>query len=65
MEDLKCPQCEGLVMQKVESSRDKKVVLDVCPGCGNFWLDGGEIQAIQQDSLLVLFADAFRWSRQA
>lgn len=64
MESLKCPQCEGQVMEKVESSRDRKVILDVCPGCGNIWLDAGEISAIQQDSLLVLLTDAFRWNRK-
>ena len=64
MKELHCPQCPGPVkMDKVESQRDKKVVLDVCPQCRNIWLDAGEKEAIQQDSFLNLLVDTFRFSR--
>ncbi len=62
---LQCPQCPGMVqMAKVESSRDRKVIMDTCPECKNIWLDGGEITAIQQESLPMLLLDCLRWSRQ-
>jgi len=57
---MQCPACAGgVVMQKVESSRDTKVVMDVCPTCKHVWLDGGEHEAIERDSLLALLRDYF------
>lgn len=63
---LHCPACAGSVeMDKVANERDAKVVMDVCPQCHNIWLDGGELEAIQRDSLLTLVVDAYRWDRKA
>jgi len=60
-EPLACPQCEDVVMEKVGTMRDKKVVLDTCPNCHKFWLDGGEMEAIQEESLVALVASLLRW----
>lgn len=58
---LDCPECEGPIpMRKVRSSRDARVVLDHCDHCGGVWLDGNELRAIQEDSLLALAADFWR-----
>jgi Zn-finger nucleic acid-binding protein len=63
-EQLHCPKCEGqVVMDKLTSERDKKVIMDVCPKCKNIWLDGGEVKAIQQDSFATLIVDTVRWLR--
>jgi len=64
METLNCPQCDpSPPMEKVENERDRKVVMDVCPNCKNIWLDGGEKEAIQQEGLGALIADAVHWMR--
>lgn len=55
---LDCPECQVKVkMAKVSSARDDQVVLDQCGRCGGVWLDGNELRAIQQDSLLTLLSD--------
>lgn len=57
---MKCPQCEGgVLMKKVVSPRDSNVIMDVCPTCQHVWLDHGEREAIQQDSVMVLVRDFF------
>lgn len=57
---LACPQCEGgVAMDKVISKRDDKVVMDVCPKCHNVWLDRGEREAIEQQSLIDLMGSFF------
>jgi len=43
--------------------RDANVVMDVCHPCAKAWLDGGEIAAIQTDSLAASVANLFRWVR--
>ncbi|MBN2370523.1 MAG: zf-TFIIB domain-containing protein [Vicinamibacteria bacterium] len=62
---LKCPQCpDGPVMEKVESHEDRRVVMDLCPVCKGVWLDGGELQAIQQDGALSALIKLRRWLQQ-
>ncbi len=54
---LGCPQCEGHPeMRRFRSSRDERVLVDGCETCGGVWLDGGELRAIQQESLPALAA---------
>ena len=58
---LDCPECENpKPMKKMRSERDARVVLDHCEECGGVWLDGKELQAIQQDSLLALVGNFLR-----
>lgn len=55
---LFCPRCRPrLLMDKVLSKRDQRVVMDVCPGCKGVWLDYGELEAIQSKGLLAALAD--------
>lgn len=56
---LTCPAC-AITMEKVTSERDAKVIMDYCPKCQHTWLDGGEIKALQTDSLLANLASLFR-----
>jgi uncharacterized protein len=41
---LACP-ADGTIMVKRDFGA---AVLDACPACGGFWLDGGEIAALKQ-----------------
>jgi len=43
-------------MRKMRSAREHRVLLDACDVCGGVWLDGGELRAIQQESLPALAA---------
>ena len=46
---LKCPRCENRTLEKVVFMKYSKIVLDHCRQCGGFWLDGGELDLINQD----------------
>ena len=56
---LTCPAC-AITMDKATSERDAKVVMDHCPKCKHTWLDGGEIEAMQTESLLSNLVSLFR-----
>jgi Zn-finger nucleic acid-binding protein len=56
---LNCPGC-GKPMEKHTSTRDAKVIIDACGTCHQVWLDGGEIDAIQTESLVALVGGLFR-----
>jgi len=42
-----CPRCAGVVMMRHYYSVRHQVVVDQCAGCGGFWLDAGEYEAIR------------------
>ncbi|HVE86073.1 MAG TPA: zf-TFIIB domain-containing protein [Myxococcales bacterium] len=61
---LFCPRCAGpprMLMDKVVSSRDKRVVMDVCGQCHGVWLNHGELEAIQQKGLMAALADVLKF----
>jgi len=61
-----CPACPGKVpMSKSRSRRDRKVTIDACPECHGIWLDRGELEAIQQEGLLVALKNFFGWLGEA
>jgi Zn-finger nucleic acid-binding protein len=37
--------------------------MDLCRSCSKVWLDGGEIAAIQAESLVSTVGNLFRWMR--
>lgn len=43
-----CPKCAGITMRQHQFSREKPVLVDECPNCGGFWLDGGELAEIRR-----------------
>ncbi|MCP5523610.1 MAG: zf-TFIIB domain-containing protein [Verrucomicrobiales bacterium] len=42
-----CPR-DGRLLMRVHSTRNPRLVVDVCPGCRGLWLDGGELTALLQ-----------------
>lgn len=40
-----CP-ADGAVMAKVDFNIYTDIILDYCPSCGGFWLDGGELERV-------------------
>jgi Zn-finger nucleic acid-binding protein len=59
LKPLSCPAC-AVTMEKVKSDRDAKVIMDHCPQCKHTWLDRGEIEAMQTESLLSNLVSLFR-----
>jgi Zn-finger nucleic acid-binding protein len=48
-EPIECPGCRGGDMQKVEFNIHTGIVLDYCPACEGFWLDGTELDRINDE----------------
>lgn len=46
-QQIKCPNCDDVVMMRHFFSVKKEVEVDECPGCGGFWLDAGELAKIR------------------
>ena len=44
-----CPRCNGVDLDKVFFIGYSDILLDRCPNCGGFWLDGGELQKINKE----------------
>ncbi len=42
-----CPSCETVVMSRHDFTTRFEIEVDECPGCGGFWLDHGELEAIR------------------
>jgi Zn-finger nucleic acid-binding protein len=59
LEGLHCPSCNNL-MEKHEHPRDQKVIMDFCSDCKGFWLDRGELNAIQKENLFSTLSGLFR-----
>lgn len=58
LEIMDCPSCgEGHPMEKHSHFRDENVIFDICTNCEGIWLDGGELEAIQQENWFKVFFD--------
>ncbi len=44
-----CPRCEGVGLEKVRFLGAGDIVLDRCPNCEGFWLDGPELELINRE----------------
>jgi len=42
-----CPKCSSIPMMRHYYSIKKQVLVDECPKCAGFWLDGGELAEIR------------------
>lgn len=60
---LFCPRCQEprIIMDKVGSTRDRRVIMDVCGTCSGVWLNHGELEAIRQKGVISALADALRF----
>ena len=44
----KCPRCDDSTLAKVKFLESDDIFLHYCRNCGGFWLDGGELNLIDQ-----------------
>ena len=44
----KCPRCDDFLLSKVKFLESDDIHLHYCRNCGGFWLDGGELNLIDQ-----------------
>ncbi len=62
LKGLFCPSCDSKpLLDKVEHSRDHKVLMDVCPECNGVWLDSGELEAIQKQNFAITLRRIASW----
>jgi Zn-finger nucleic acid-binding protein len=47
MGPIQCPKC-GTLMDSHRYGMGSQTVVDSCLGCGGMWLDGGELEALEQ-----------------
>ncbi len=45
----KCPRCDDFNLSKVRFLESDDIFLHYCRNCGGFWLDGGELNLIDED----------------
>ncbi len=44
-----CPRCEGIPLRRHFFSAKREVEVDLCPACGGYWLDAGELEQIRAE----------------
>lgn len=44
-----CPRCDGIPLRRHFFSARREVEVDLCPGCGGYWLDAGELEQIRAE----------------
>jgi uncharacterized protein len=52
-----CPRCAGVKLHRHFFSAKRRVEVDQCPGCGGYWLDGGELALIRAEKAQAASAD--------
>jgi len=50
----KCPRCDDFVLDKVRFLESDEIYLHYCRNCGGFWLDGGELNLIDNDLAKIM-----------
>ena len=62
----KCLSCDNRIMKKINFMEFSDIIIDYCPGCGSFWIDGQEldmmhdyIRRIEEGSHLVKDRSAY------
>ena len=49
-----CPRCDDCTLVPVRFLGESEIVLDHCRNCGGFWLDGGELNLIDQELTKIM-----------
>jgi Zn-finger nucleic acid-binding protein len=44
-----CPRCAGIKLKRHFFSAKRRVEIDLCPGCGGYWLDAGELDKVREE----------------
>ena len=42
-----CPRCDDIKLKRHFFSARRRTDVDLCPGCGGYWLDAGELERIR------------------
>jgi len=50
----KCPRCDNSDLEKVKFLESDDIFLHMCRNCGGFWLDGGELNLIDEDLARIM-----------
>ena len=50
----KCPRCDDFVLDKVRFLESDDIYLHYCRNCGGFWLDGGELNLIDEELAKIM-----------
>ena len=50
----KCPRCNDFVLDKVRFLESDEIFLHYCRNCGGFWLDGGELNLINNELTKIM-----------
>jgi hypothetical protein len=45
-----CPRCPNIKLKRHFFSTKRRVEVDLCPNCGGYWLDAGELAAIRAEN---------------
>ncbi|HVB85644.1 MAG TPA: zf-TFIIB domain-containing protein [Candidatus Dormibacteraeota bacterium] len=51
---LKCPRCDDSILAKVKFLESDDIFLHYCRNCGGFWLDGGELNLMDQELARIM-----------
>ncbi len=49
-----CPRCANVDLEEVRFLGESHIMLEKCPNCGGFWLDGGELDLVNRELELVM-----------
>ena len=44
-----CPRCDAIKLKRHFFSANRQIEVDLCPGCGGYWLDAGELEKIRAE----------------
>jgi len=49
-----CPRCDDVQLTPVRFLGETDIILDHCKNCGGFWLDGGELNLVDQELTRIM-----------
>lgn len=48
-----CPRCDDVKLKRHFFSAKRRIEVDLCPGCGGYWLDAGELEKIRHEKAVA------------